>query len=1150
MAFNSTQGLSAGGKAKMSLIIDNFKGVDYAGNPLEMSEKRSPDMMNMIPGNNGSLKCRNGYEAVLQTEGRINGVYSLVENKGTHTLIHHGSRMSEWLEHTMYRYIAEAAQELFHYRFSIGEEVFSFEYGKLQAGDVCKYTASDRTLRINDVVCALTEGGTGSELNFECVKYNTVLPTKTGSFAVSFSNPTSTSSKDYLNVSGLPVSASGKPAVYNLLENKLYVEGIAYNIVGSTSMNGTLITLQPEEFQTGRAFVRYTIHPNDFTSQGRILYLIIDDPLNSKEMIRLVYINLNLGDVPDEGIDFKYYLQTNMVFWTVNGIQKSAIGNEFNNDIVSDSLFADSIWFSKDGSYIETEFGNFPENIYYNFKIDNEPYNFSSQPLTAHDEVKFDSVTKSLYLNDIKTFYSAGAVGGEEIAMEEYSHPLVNLDIEVPDKKSTCQQIHNKLFIFTGDTAYVYGEFDVFDSEGGKTGTVYEARTMSREAYVPTIVEMSEPITETGRGSNPSSWTESGGGGGSVVGDINLLTPIVKETFCVFSAGGYDSSVSETTRYRKLLLSRAPVERVIKIEKCDNNGNWTVVDSGAYGVNPTAGIITFNENLETTANSLIKAAPNYRVTYELPMLGNSDSDIIRSAFTAGKKMENYKPADCKASVSFTVPVYRFYLGNKVKNPERIILDLKTETIKGYGKRVYYDSDDNIYYENFNEIHLDIVREATENTFLLPSGRPAYISLGGKKIDAGRLKVYTKVVREGERLYLDISQPFYAQGYSYTSDTGKLYIGMDTATYKVNEVNIRISTTSYAYPDRVNKATVCTKFGYGGNMDRLFVAGYPSMAEYEFWSEIDNPLYFPDLNYACLGDEDTKVMGWSRVNNNQMAIHKNSNGSDPTVYIQSAVLNEDYSVDFPVNEGPAGDGVICQRAFGVLNGEPLALSERGVFATKYVTDVAADVRYAVPRSYYIDPKLKQLDLENAEAVVLDGRYYLACGGYIFIADGNQKYMIGGNKGYEYSYEWYVWDNIPVRVWWTYNGELYFGTADGRICRFVEGMYYDDDKPINCYWNSKPLNFGSPVYYKKVKNVYLTVAPAEWSEVGIDYITDKVNKTVKTQSIHTYEKMPITIPTNYKAKKIEDIQFKVHGHNAEPLEIYALSVLYTMGGKYKG
>lgn len=63
-----------------------------------------------------------------------------------------------------------------------------------------------------------------------------------------------------------------------------------------------------------------------------------------------------------------------------------------------------------------------------------------------------------------------------------------------------------------------------------------------------------------------------------------------------------------------------------------------------------------------------------------------------------------------------------------------------------------------------------------------------------------------------------------------------------------------------------------------------------------------------------------------------------------------------------------------------------------------------------------------------------RYYiLAVNGHGYVLDGRKK-SSEKRRNTDYVYEAYYWENIPATCFFTYADELWFGTADGRICKF--------------------------------------------------------------------------------------------------------------------
>lgn len=835
------------------------------------------------------------------------------------------------------------------------------------------------------------------------------------------------------------------------------------------------------------------------------------------------------------------------------------------------------------GSFRGVDYANAP----YNVSINRSPDAINMEPM-LNGAVGCRHGYEALLNADgrINGIYSLKELKGDHILvhhgskLSEWKGPNESLQ-EIyngfPDLKSSCCQMDNKLYIFTGSMAYVYGEYDVFDELGNNIGSEYQLRKLEDEAYVPTVVIASNPVktvveSKTSHNTTSLEATDTGGGGGYRYEDINLLSDSRCQHFLVSASSDNVLSDGEYTGagtvYHKLPLASSPIKSVNKVEVLNEFGSWQEVVSSLYTVDNVSGVLTFKNPLEVTP---VTGRDNYKITYSVDFSGSIDEKSIKTEIDYVHGTDwNFNPPiideyDTASDYDkfangekFSAYKERIYLGTDVAFPNGVNVTVT------FGKHIngnvsvggWFDYDEDGNDEYISYMTFTATTEPTEHKIWLPNAKKYAMHAFDGKVSVDSefyvyLRFFSQIVQIGNEYYLDISD-VYAIACNPKYSGGSIVIYFEK--YGIVYVKAEYSVRKNAYKDRVNKATICTKFGYGGNLDRLFVAGWDTMREYEFWSEINNPTYFPDLNYARLGDGDTKIMGWNRVSNNQLAIHKNSNGSDSTVYIQNAVLNSKNSVDFPVTEGASGVGVVNERCFGVLNGEPLALSADGVFATKLVTDIPTDIKYAAPRSYYINPKLKQFNLENAEAIVFDERYYLAIGGYVFVADGKQKYMIGGNQGYDYSYEWYLWDNLPVRVWFVYEKELYFGTDDGRICKF-NGGYTDCGKPINCHWTTPTLSFGTTPYYKKIKNVIVScVLPTtEFSEVNIDYIDVKGEKNVKTALIdNTSRKLGMvqSIATNYKVKKCTAMQVRVRADNAEDFVLQDISVLYTVSGKFKG
>ena len=66
-----------------------------------------------------------------------------------------------------------------------------------------------------------------------------------------------------------------------------------------------------------------------------------------------------------------------------------------------------------------------------------------------------------------------------------------------------------------------------------------------------------------------------------------------------------------------------------------------------------------------------------------------------------------------------------------------------------------------------------------------------------------------------------------------------------------------------------------------------------------------------------------------------------------------------------------------------------------------------------------------------------------------------------------------DNVPAQCLTVLDDELWFGTADGKLCRFRQAeeddAYCDDDAAIDAYWRTPTLPLGDWGRGKTVRDV---------------------------------------------------------------------------------
>jgi len=303
------------------------------------------------------------------------------------------------------------------------------------------------------------------------------------------------------------------------------------------------------------------------------------------------------------------------------------------------------------------------------------------------------------------------------------------------------------------------------------------------------------------------------------------------------------------------------------------------------------------------------------------------------------------------------------------------------------------------------------------------------------------------------------------------------------TQGVDNFSIEFTHTVDGYADRIGKCTVMDVFE-----NRLFFSGNPDFPNADWYSGVNDPLYVPDINYTEIGMDSSRIMGYLRTGSEQ-AILK-SDGDDATIYMRSYSTLSDGKVIFPVKHGTSGLGAIAERAICTFLDDPLYLTRNGVYAIG-MQDISNERALNIRSTRVNKRLLEEDDLKNALMCEWNGYLILCTGGKAYVADAAQK-QYPRNATNTFEYEWYYWTNIPATALYEDDGELFFGTEDGRLCKFNTDIdkesgeaYSDDGEAIVAEWTtnlSDDGNFmqektlvktGSGVMLKSKPNAAVTV-----------------------------------------------------------------------------
>ena len=329
---------------------------------------------------------------------------------------------------------------------------------------------------------------------------------------------------------------------------------------------------------------------------------------------------------------------------------------------------------------------------------------------------------------------------------------------------------------------------------------------------------------------------------------------------------------------------------------------------------------------------------------------------------------------------------------------------------------------------------------------------------------------------------------------YTADLalGKLTFVKAHPTPLKGEDNIFITYTkeTAGYREMIERCTFSAQFGFGGE-NRVFLSGNPDCKEKDFWSEVYNPVYFPDLNYAIVGSGQTAVMGYLKLGEH-LGIVKEGNGQDTSLFLRQVSDNNGKAL-FTVKGGISGVWAISKNCFAVLGDEPLFLSDRGIYAV--ASSVITSEKILANRSYQIDARLtKEKGLENAVACVWKDFYVLSVNGNCYVMDSRQ--IVEAGRGEKNSrYECYFWNNVDANCFAVDGGRLWFGTNDGKLCFFKdesynEECYSDDGMAICAIWQTAVEDEGYVELFKTLrrKGCVVTLKPFNASSCKIYYRVD--------------------------------------------------------------
>lgn len=323
--------------------------------------------------------------------------------------------------------------------------------------------------------------------------------------------------------------------------------------------------------------------------------------------------------------------------------------------------------------------------------------------------------------------------------------------------------------------------------------------------------------------------------------------------------------------------------------------------------------------------------------------------------------------------------------------------------------------------------------------------------------------------------------------------------------------------------------------------RLFVSGNPDHPNLVHWSDINNPLYFPENNYAYIGESSQKVTGFGKQTDilvifKEHEIYSAEYVSGNTYTAQDVIDGKVVDVTanaavFPITPINSGIGCDCPNTIQLCNNRLIWATSDGAVYGLMAANQASE-RNVRKLSAMIESRLKAEDrylLKSALSCDVDGHYMLFVWNRVYLLD----YMDGVFQYYAtYSDErkaqrnmsWYCWEFpeecVPAAVmpkgdrlsafclqYHSYDRSgmptrALFGAAyllDGeRDCVFhpsgpaFETGEFDisvEEREIQSCFQTKVFDFGSQERKKKIHRLHMNMADTSNARITVSYVTEK-------------------------------------------------------------
>lgn len=298
-------------------------------------------------------------------------------------------------------------------------------------------------------------------------------------------------------------------------------------------------------------------------------------------------------------------------------------------------------------------------------------------------------------------------------------------------------------------------------------------------------------------------------------------------------------------------------------------------------------------------------------------------------------------------------------------------------------------------------------------------------------------------------------------------TNSVEIGYSVADDTADEIQ------AMRYAELYNGSQDTRVFVYGDGTNRCFYSGL----DYDGVPRAD---YFPDLNVAHVGDENTAITAMIRHYDRLLCFKLDSAWA--IGYSQVTLADGTVTAGFYVSPINRSVGNCAPGQAVLVENRPRTLDGRSVVEWKSTSssgNINGDERNAERVSQRVDETIRTFDLETAKTFY--DKY--AHEYYVIGADGTA--LVHGID----ADAWYVYTNFAARCLINYKDELYFGTADGYLRHFSTQYFSDEGEAIDAYWESGSMPFAADFQRKYSAMLWVGIRPDDNGYLEVSAKTDR-------------------------------------------------------------